>query len=655
MIVIDESTPRWIRELARFIHLKHVLFLHGNILDSVSYPVQRGNSNDCYWTEGNLSNFLQRFLLGLNYDIVATFDPVDGLGFALDSMQDDYNRVVKGKPKADETPGTNTPAPGAWPGQAPAPTAPAPAAPPVARPTRNQQASGLVDAEPILADMTTVLANRETSCAFVFHWASRLLSAPDSLSRQERALFTRILKASQSSQEVIREDNRWSNVIILVCDKLNDLPAFLYLNNPRARSIFLEKPDVRERRRFFQSTYPAFYQATATPAKELVVQFGMLTEGFSYYEMMSLVGLSVRDKISLVQLPHLCERYKYGIVESAWAKVDRSRLDKAEGFIQSRIKGQEVAVARVLDIIKRAKIGLSTSVANSQRPRGVLFFAGPTGVGKTEMAKALAELLFGHEDRLLRFDMSEYAAAHADQKLLGAPPGYVGYEEGGQLTNAIKDNPFSVLLFDEIEKAHASIFDKFLQILDDGRLTDGKGETVYFSECILIFTSNLGTVVKEGEAAGARSTLVNPEMTYEDICKVMQQAIADHFNFTLGRPEILNRFGDNFVIFDFIRPPLDEKIIMLLLERLLKNMVDDKAIELTIMPAVREQLTTLARANLGHGGRGIRNVLDSALVNPLAAWLFDNDVDNNCKLELVRLLDHGADAPRRFQVEMVQQ
>jgi len=130
--------------------------------------------------------------------------------------------------------------------------------------------------------------------------------------------------------------------------------------------------------------------------------------------------------------------------------------------------------------------------SESSKPRGILFLAGPTGTGKTEIVKAIAEALFEDEKTLIRFDMSEYTAEHSDQKLFGAPPGYVGYDNGGQLTNAVKNNPFSILLFDEIEKAHPNIMDKFLQILEDGRMTDGQGNTVYFSETLIFFTSNVG-------------------------------------------------------------------------------------------------------------------------------------------------------------------
>ena len=627
MILIDDASPRWIRELGRFIHLKSLLLVHGNVLDLVSYQV-RTDGRPPYWTEGNLGNFFRRLLSGMGYEVVGQFDPVDGLTFATDDMQKRFAQLAGGQGEAR---GSRS------------------------APSRGQSSTGLVDPLPVVRDLAGALTNREIPCAFVFDFASRLTASPDRLSRQEQGLFTHILKASLESREVVSDKGRWNNVLIMVCEKINDLPAFLYLNNPRSRSIFLNQPGVSERSRFIRSNYPSFYGADPAQEapREQVALFSALTEGFSYYEMLSLVGLSQREKIPVAQIRGLCERFKYGIVESDWDKLDRARLERAGELIRRRIKGQEVAVLRLLEIIKRAKLGLAAGAGRrSQRPRGILFFAGPTGVGKTEMAKGLAELLFGQEERLVRFDMSEYAQPHADQKLLGAPPGYVGYEEGGKLTNAMQRQPFSVLLFDEIEKAHASIFDKFLQILDDGRLTDGKGETVYFSESIIIFTSNLGTFAPPDAQSGSRERLVTPAMPYNQVRDVILQAIREHFNQVLGRPEILNRFGENFVVFDYIRPPVDEQILEHLLDQLLSSLKEQMQLRLEIGGGARQTLVNLARGYLQHGGRGIRNMLDAALINPLATRLFEHDFAPGTRLVLHGLTDHGESALRRFELEL---
>ena len=277
--------------------------------------------------------------------------------------------------------------------------------------------------------------------------------------------------------------------------------------------------------------------------------------------------------------------------------------------------------------------GMSGLQHSSQsKPKGVLFFAGPTGTGKTETAKTLAEKLFGDESCCIRFDMSEYGQSHSDQKLLGAPPGYVGYEAGGQLTNAVKENPFSILLFDEIEKAHPSILDKFLQILEDGRMTDGQGNTVYFSECIIIFTSNLGIYTRD--VTGVRTENVNSSMDYATIQKRVRSAIEDYFKLELGRPEILNRIGENIVVFDYIRPDVAKLILESQVNKIIKNLASVKKITLEISDTAMTTLLEESLQNLQNGARGIGNIVESMLINPLSRYLFDNNIGENTKLNI---------------------
>jgi ATP-dependent Clp protease ATP-binding subunit ClpA len=216
--------------------------------------------------------------------------------------------------------------------------------------------------------------------------------------------------------------------------------------------------------------------------------------------------------------------------------------------------------------------------------------------------------------------MSEFSEEHTGARLLGAPPGYVGYDAGGELTNAVREKPFSVVLFDEIEKGHARILDKFLQILEDGRLTDGRGETTYFSETIIIFTSNLGIYVED--ETGHRVQNVKPDDPYETVEARIREAIGNYFKYRLSRPELLNRIGDNIVVFNFIRPDIGAAIFKGMLKNVAARMMEEHKLVLELPDAVHDKLLKLCTADLSNGGRGIGNQLESAFINPLARALF---------------------------------
>jgi ATP-dependent Clp protease ATP-binding subunit ClpA len=221
--------------------------------------------------------------------------------------------------------------------------------------------------------------------------------------------------------------------------------------------------------------------------------------------------------------------------------------------------------------------------------------------------------------------MSEYTTEHSDQKLFGAPPGYTGYDKGGQLTNAVKTNPFSVLLFDEIEKAHPSIMDKFLQILEDGRMTDGQGNTVYFSETLIFFTSNAGISEEVCDAQGRvieRKMIVLPDSTYEEIQEKVEAALKTKF-----KPEVLNRIGKNIIVFNYITEAATGEILNKQLDNIIQGMTRKSKIEIKIDETAMQYLMKkcLEKDTRENGGRGIGNVVESELINPLAEFVFDSN------------------------------
>ena len=263
------------------------------------------------------------------------------------------------------------------------------------------------------------------------------------------------------------------NLVIWILDKENDIVPWFSLDNPRLKSIPIPKPDFNIRKVVIEILSKVAYGYKTVPEEkreDLILDFVDQTNGLFANEIVSIVSLSRKEKIEFLKISDAIKRYKLGITENPWGKINKKKVQEAENNISTRVKGQKHAIRKTADIIKRGIYNLSSAHASksSGKPKGVLFFAGPTGVGKTELAKTITELLFGSENSCIRFDMSEFSHEHSDQRLLGAPPGYAGYDVGGELTSAVQQNPFSVILFDEIEKCNKKILDIFLQILDDG-------------------------------------------------------------------------------------------------------------------------------------------------------------------------------------------
>ena len=296
-----------------------------------------------------------------------------------------------------------------------------------------------------------------------------------------------------------------------------------------------------------------------------------------------------------------------GIPVSKMLEGEVHKLIQMEDRLRQRVVGQDAALERVANAIRRSRAGLS----DPRRPIGSFIFLGPTGVGKTELARALAEFLFDDEHAMVRIDMSEYMEKHAVARLIGAPPGYVGYEEGGQLTEQVRRRPYAVVLFDEIEKAHPDVFNILLQIMDDGRLTDGKGRTVDFKNAVLIMTSNIGSAYLQASA------LRTPE-DFEEARRQVMNAMQAHF-----KPEFLNRV-DDIILFNPLGKEQLTKIIDLRLEDL-RRLLADRKISLELTDAARELLFAEGY-DANYGARPLKRAIQRMIQDPLALKILDGAV-----------------------------
>jgi len=283
------------------------------------------------------------------------------------------------------------------------------------------------------------------------------------------------------------------------------------------------------------------------------------------------------------------------------------KLIEMEDRLRARVIGQDAALERVASAIRRARAGLS----DAKHPIGTFIFLGATGVGKTELARALAEFLFSDERALVRIDMSEYIEKYAVARLIGAPPGYVGYEEGGQLTEAVRRRPYCLVLLDEIEKAHQDVFNVLLQVLDDGRLTDGKGRTVDFKNTVVIMTSNIGSGFLQGNA-------LRSSEAFEAAGNKVMEALRAHFS-----PEFLNRV-EEIVLFN----PLGKEQLMEIVELRLKDLrglLGDRKISLELTDAAKDSLATQTFI-LNCGARPLKRAIQRQVQDPLALQLLHGEV-----------------------------
>ena len=589
--------PRWLRDFVRFLPLKSQFVLTGNVRD-----LQISEAAPGIFAAVPLAHVLHNELKAAEYGATLIYDLVNGFSH-VGATENDVAAARQFMERLGTAGGnTSTPA--------------GPAA--LLEAIRCLQT---LDGPPV---------------ALIVDFASRLLVRGDAMSDSEHRLFTHALIQSHRARTrpVGAGKIPAFNTIIWIAEREGNLPDWLTIDNPRVRHILVAKPDNQARSVIAPQLLrymPEGANLTPETTRTLVREFVEQTEGLLLLDLTAISQLARRENISVTKIGNAIRNYKVGVTEDPWLKIPKEKIRDGEAFIKASVKGQDHAVVHMMDVIKRAVTGIGGS-RRGGRPRGVAFLAGPTGVGKTQLAKTVTRLLFSDENSIIRFDMSEFSAEHADQRLIGAPPGYVGYDAGGELTNAIRERPFSVVLFDEVEKAHPRILDKFLQVLDDGVLTSGRGERVYFSEAFILFTSNLG--IYRLNEHGDRVLNVDPHEDYSKVEKKIRSEIDRHFKQVINCPELLNRIGDNIIVFDFVRDAVAVEIFNAMVMNTLKDLASQD-IAIDISDAAKADLQELCLFDLSNGGRGIRNKVEAHLVNPLARALFDTGLKPGSRASIV--------------------